>query len=349
MILTGLPRPELASDERALLREYPLGGFLLYQHNCCDALQMTSLCRALWETALDQPPFIAIDHEGGRVHRLPEPFTRFPPAAILGKAADPELAYQAGHACAIELSLAGINVNFAPVLDVHSNPENPVIGDRAFGASAQSVIRIAGAWTRGLRAGGIIPCGKHFPGHGDTDRDSHETLPVVDRPAEALREREVAPFAQACRDGIESLMTAHVLFRRLDATFPATLSTEILTRILRQELGYDGVVFSDDMEMKAVAANYARDEAAVLAVAAGIDVLIYGHHPAAAAAAFDTLLSEAEKSPSLRARIEASYRRIGRLKATRLKRFTAHPGRDLAGYLTRLGHKRLVAAIYGSL
>jgi beta-N-acetylhexosaminidase len=249
----------------------------------------------------------------------------------------------------MELALAGINLNFAPVLDVHSNPQNPVIGDRSFADDANRVIEMTSAWTRGLRTGGIIPCGKHFPGHGDTDKDSHVDLPVVDKSLDALMRVDLAPFIHAGRSDIESLMTAHVVYPALDPDLPATLSEKIVTGLLRHSLGYDGLVFSDDMEMKAISDNHGLEQSVALAVRAGVDVLLFCHEPASAVGAFEVLCAEAERDPSVRAQVENSYRRNTELKRRWLKSFTGVSDDELEKRLKRWDHPRRVAAIQGNL
>jgi beta-N-acetylhexosaminidase len=249
----------------------------------------------------------------------------------------------------LELALAGINLNFAPVLDVNSNPQNPVIGDRAFSCTPKEVIEMSLAWTHGLRDGGIIPCGKHFPGHGDTDKDSHFDLPVVHKSQEELKAVELPSFVAACNSSIEALMTAHVTFPALDADQPATLSEPIVTGLLRHQLGYGGVVFSDDMAMKAISDNYGHEQAAVRAVRAGVDVLLFCHELSRAVEAFEFLSNEAEKDPALRSQIESSNRRVGDLKRRYLKSFSGVTGSALEIELARLNHRRIVDAIHGSL
>src|SRR3990167_5936112 len=256
MFMVSLRGEEIAEEEKRLLKDYPFGGFILFSHNLKEPKQIHSLCRTVWETSKQVPPFIAIDQEGGRVHRLPAPFTNFPAAAALGRTRNPDLAYRFARATARELAAVGINLNFAPVLDVHSNPDNPVIGDRSLSSDPGQVAALGWAIIEGLRDGGIIPCGKHFPGHGDTAKDSHLELPVVEKDLTALRAIELPPFGRACRNQIESLMTAHVLYPSLDHNYPATLSETIIGGLLREELGYQGVVFSDDLEMNAISRHY---------------------------------------------------------------------------------------------
>jgi beta-N-acetylhexosaminidase len=348
-IMVGCKGERLSRNERLMFAEYGFGGFILFRHNCCEPRQIVSLCRSLWDDAPGLPPFIAIDEEGGKVHRLPRPFTHFPAAAAIGARNDLHLAYRAGRAVAAELALIGINLNFAPVLDVHSNAANPIIGERAFGMDPSRVSALAAAWMRGLRDGGVIPCGKHFPGHGDTDEDSHLALPVVTKSLTRLQAVELPPFINACHAGIEALMTAHVKFTALDPTHVATLSEPVVTGLLRHQLGYDGVVFSDDMEMKAVSDHYEPGEAAALASRAGIDVMLFCHDLGKAVSALEFLYAEAGKDPALRAQLEASCRRIGALKKRCLKRFTGASDDAIEDGLTRLHHQRIVAEIHGSL
>jgi beta-N-acetylhexosaminidase len=349
MFLVGVGAQELNSEERLAMEHYCFGGVILFGHNCCDPAQILSLTRALWDTGKGLPPFIAIDQEGGRVHRLPEPFTHFPPAARIGETGNAKLAYRAARATADELAAAGINLDFAPVLDVNSNPKNPVIGDRSFASDPQKVIAFGEQWIHGLRHGGIIPCGKHFPGHGDTDKDSHLDLPLVDRSLDELRQLELPPFVSACGNGIESLMTAHVLYPALDPKLPGTLSHNIVTGLLREGLNYHGVVFSDDMEMKAISDHYGEAEAVMLCVRAGIDVMLFCHGLPRAIHALDFLCSEFEKDATVRSQVENSYNRIIKLKQGCLKKFTGIRADQLEKRLVRMNHQRIVDEIQGSL
>lgn len=349
LFLVGIAAPKLTSAERRAIEHYDFGGFILFGRNCCDPPQIVSLTRTLCGASRSLPPFIAIDQEGGRVHRLPKPFTHFPAAAEIGATGDTRFAYRAARATAEELATMGINLDFAPVLDVNSNPKNPVIGDRSFAADPQKVIAFGAQWISGLRDGGIIPCGKHFPGHGDTDKDSHLDLPVVDRSLHELEKVELPPFVHACRNGIESLMTAHVIYRAFDSKFPATLSRKIITGLLRRKLNYQGVVFTDDMEMKAISEHYGEAKAVALCVRAGIDVMLFGHELSRAIHASDFLCVEFEKDAAVRAQVEVSYNRIAKLKRAFLKRFTGVQAGQLGKRLARLNHQRIVDEIQGNL
>src|ERR1043166_1407410 len=345
MFVVGLAGTALTQEEQAILKGFPVGGFVLFKNNCTSPEQIRALCGSLWKTATELPPFIAIDHEGGEAHRLPKPFTHFPYAERIAATGDPGLAYQAGRASAAELALAGINVNFAPVLDVNSNPRNPVIGKRSFGSDPTRVVTFSQQWIQGTRDAGIIPCGKHFPRHGDTAKDSHVDLPCVDRNLPGLRAIELPPFIEACRSQIDSLMTAHVVYRALDREFPATLSSKIITSLLREELGYDGVVFSDALEMKAISDNYGDKEAGTLAVRAGADVLLCCQIVSKVLPMFESLCNAADKNPAIRERIEMSYRRISLLKRRRLSRFNGLEEKEISKVLAGWNHQKIVDQI----
>lgn len=347
MLMIGLKGEELTREEKRLLKDYPFGAFILFSHNLREPKQILSLCRALWESRKELPPFIAIDQEGGRVHRLPPPFTHFPPAAALGRMHNPDLAFRVGAATARELSAVGINLNFAPVLDVNSNPDNPVIGDRSLSPEPSEVAKLGWSIVQGLRDGGTIPCGKHFPGHGDTAEDSHLELPVVGKEVAALKAVELPPFVYACRNQIESLMTAHVLYPFLDPSYPATLSHAIITNLLRQEIGYRGIIFGDDLEMRAISKSYPIEEAVALSVNAGVDVLLCCHETGNSVSAFDFLQQQAEKNAQMKTRIEESYQRIKKLKQRSLKSLTATGEEELKKFLTL--HRKIGDEVQGSL
>lgn len=347
LLMVGVAGEELSAEERSLLKEHRFGGFILFSHNLKEPRQILALCRSLWETGGEFPPFIAVDQEGGRVQRMPPPFTQFPPAADVGRTGSAELAYRAALAAAGELRAVGVNLNFAPVFDVHSNPANPVIGDRALSSDPREVIRLGWEVVRGLREGGVIPCVKHFPGHGDTAQDSHLELPVVRKEFDELQATELEPFVYACQKRVEALMTAHVLYPALDPKYPATLSRAIVGDYLRAELRYDGVVFGDDLEMKAVSDNYSVEQTAELGLAAGIDVLMFSHESARAAAALEFLCREVEKNPELGDRASESQRRIRKLKKRTLNRFSGAREEEL-GALIGAPNRGLAAEIQGS-
>src|SRR5437667_12590248 len=275
LFMVGLPGPALDRETREFLAERCPGGVILFKRNIRSAEQLRRLVADIHATGAGVPPLVALDHEGGRVDRLPHPpFTPFPPMALLGEKGDTGLAAAVGRAMGRELRAVGIDLDFAPVLDVWSNPRNRVIGDRAFGTTPRAVARLGGALARGLARAGVLACGKHFPGHGASVGDSHFVLPRVRRPRRALAAVELAPFARAIRAGIPALMTAHVLYPAFDPRRPATLSPAICRDLLRRRLGFGGVLFSDDLEMNAVAARSTPARSAVAALGAGCDALL---------------------------------------------------------------------------
>jgi len=242
--------------------------------------------------------------------------------ATLGRSGDVRLAERFARALASELRAVGVTLDFAPVLDVHTNPKNPVIGDRALADTAAEVARLGSAIVRVLQAEGVAACGKHLPGHGDTSADSHHELPLVEHPPERLRETEFAPFRAAVEAGVATIMTAHVFVPSLDEQRPATLSPRIVGEILRREIGFEGVILSDDLEMRAIAATYAVPDAAVRAIGAGCDGLLIcsGDH-ALQAAALEAIVHAFEDERLPTARVEDALKRQMRAK----ERFLAVP------------------------
>lgn len=264
------PPPELLEATR----RGELGGVILFERNLGAMHEVAELLASFASAAPDgRPPLTAVDQEGGRVARLGPPVAALPPMRALGEADDPELTRRAARVLGGQLAALGFSCDLAPVLDVDTNPENPVIGDRSFGREPARVTRHGLAFAAGLAEAGVLACGKHFPGHGDTELDSHLALPRLSHARDRLDRVELAPF-RAARSAIPMLMTAHVVFDALDPEVPATLSRRVVTDLLRHELGYDGVVVSDDLEMRAVSAGWGVPEAAVLAIDAGCDALL---------------------------------------------------------------------------
>jgi beta-N-acetylhexosaminidase len=292
--MVGFAGLDVPPELRALARDFDLGGVILFGRNVEAPAQVADLVRGLRELG-PEPPWIAVDQEGGRVARLRTPFTEWPPMATLGRSGDVGLTARFARALAEELRLVGISLDFAPVLDVHTNPANPVIGDRALGDKAEVVAEHGCAIVAALQGAGIAACGKHFPGHGDTSTDSHHTLPVVEHPPDRLRAVEFVPFRAAIAAHVATIMTAHVLVPSLDDTRPASLSRRIVHDVLREELKFDGLIISDDLEMRGVADHHPLDQAAVLAVEAGCDViLLCGADPQRQAVALEALVHAVE-------------------------------------------------------
>jgi beta-N-acetylhexosaminidase len=269
------PTATLHPLDRALLRDLKPAGVVLFKSNFPhdrpyrDWLEShADLIADIREATGRERLFIAVDHEGGRVCRTPPPITRYAYARFWG-----DQAGDVGAAMGTELASLGINLSFAPSLDIDSNPDNPVIGARSFARDAETVTARGLAFLERMEESGVRGCAKHFPGHGDTRADSHYDLPVIDAPLELLRDRELAPFRSAIGRGIGMIMTSHILFKALDASLPATLSERIVTGLLRDELGFRGVVVSDDIGMNAISSLFNDEEAAVRFLTAGNDML----------------------------------------------------------------------------
>lgn len=293
-----------------------VGGVMLFRPNIESPAQVADLVTSLRSSAPSTAPLVvSVDQEGGVVQRLRKPLTEWPDMGSVGAAGDVQRTRAVGRSLGSELGALGIGWNFAPVLDVHTNPRNPVIGNRAFGSTVEAVSNHALAFWRGLHDAGILGCGKHFPGHGDTHADSHLELPRVEHDEARLRSVELAPFVVAVRAGIEALMTAHVLYPRWDAKLPATLSRRIAHDILRGELCFSGILVSDDLGMRAVADHYTVEDLVVESLMAGVDHFLVREPLERQQRAFEALVKAAEARSDVRVRIEQSADRVLRFKA----------------------------------
>jgi beta-N-acetylhexosaminidase len=309
VIVAGFGKGEPPEGLCELARRGALGGFVLFRRNIGTPIETATLTETLRQlTPTDRPPWIAVDQEGGRVARLGGPVVRLPPMRVLGQIDDLALTCDAARVLGRQLALLGFNLDFAPVLDVDTNPDNPVIGDRSFGREPECVIRHARAFARGLAEAGVASCGKHFPGHGDTLLDSHLALPRLSHARERLAQVELSPFA-ALAGELSNIMTAHVVFDAIDPTRPATLSRPVVSGVLRGELGFSGHVFSDDLEMKAVSEQYGVPEAACLAIEAGCDSVLICEHEQLTLASYEALRKRAESEPAFADRLRQAAER----------------------------------------
>jgi beta-N-acetylhexosaminidase len=345
LLIAGFNGHQIPTELRAIAREFGLGGVILFARNVAEPEQVAELAFEASRMVPDLPLWVSIDQEGGRVARLKAPFTEWPPMATLGRSGDTALAERFARALAAELKAVGVTLDNAPVLDVHTNPKNPVIGDRALAEKAADVARLGAAIVRVLQGEGIAACGKHFPGHGDTSSDSHVELPLVEHPPERLRETEFAPFRAAIEAGVATIMTAHVFVPALDDQRPATLSRRIVTDILRNELKFEGVILSDDLEMKAIAKEYAVPSAAVMAIEAGCDgMLICSGDHETQAAALEAVIHAVEEERLRLTRVEDALKRQQRAKERFLTSTVgARPmtGRALRAAIGRDEHKAI--------
>jgi beta-N-acetylhexosaminidase len=330
LAIVGFSGYDVPAEVRALAREFDLGGVIFFARNVESPEQVADLSRQSQALATELPLWVSVDQEGGRVARLKRPFTEWPPMATLGRAGSPEgdaLAERFARSLAAELHAVGISLDYTPVLDVLTNPKNPVIGDRALAERAEDVARIGTIIIRTLQAEGIAACGKHFPGHGDTGVDSHFEMPLLDLPPDRLEAVELVPFKAAIAAGVASIMTAHILVPALDEDNPGTLSPAVIEGLLRQKLGYEGLVLSDDLEMKAISGRYGHSDATVRAIAAGCDaVLMCAPKPEEQMAALEAVIHAVEQGRVPLKRIEDALKRQRRAK----ERFLAAPRRKPA-------------------
>ncbi len=321
LLFVGFVGTKVPGELASLIRQGRVGGIILFSRNVESPGQLRALLESLHDVAPPGAPLmIAIDQEGGRVQRLRAPWTEWPPMRRLGDRDEPAQTRAFASALARELGDMKINLDFAPVVDVDTNPDNPVIGDRAFGREPGRVVRHAVPVIEALQEAGVAACAKHFPGHGDTDLDSHLQLPRLSHDLDRLREVELAPFAAAAAAGVASIMTAHVVFEAIDRRRPATISPDVMA-LLREELGYDGVVFSDDLEMKAVADHYRPEQLVEGALTAGVDALLVCSDLGLAR----EVLGRLERSPD--ALVERGVQRVVALK----RRYAAASPRSGAG------------------
>lgn len=306
-----------------IIHDQDLGGLILFDKNIVDTRQVTTFTHALQTEARDIPMFLGIDQEGGVIQRIPGG-TNLPGQMALGATGDTTLAEAAGKLTGEELKALGLNINFAPVLDINSNPDNPIIGMRSFGSNADLVTRLGLATIKGLRQSNVIAAVKHFPGHGDTLVDSHLGMPVLTHNLERLNSVELKPFRAAIENGVEMIMTAHIAFPAIDnehvtslkdgssVPIPATLSQKVLNGLLREEMGYEGLIISDAFTMKAIAEHFGENKAVERAVSAGVDIVLM---PQDSAAAHQTLVNAVEGGTIPIETVHASVKRILELKS----------------------------------
>jgi beta-N-acetylhexosaminidase len=298
------------------LAQQSVAGLILFKRNIADVGQAADLiasCTAELRGSQSLPILVCVDQEGGRVARFGPPVLRLPSMRRLAATGDPSLTRDTAVVLGRQLRAIGINLNFAPVLDVDTNPRNPVIGDRAFGRTPDVVIEHGLGFAEGLHSGGVLCCAKHFPGHGDTELDSHLALPRLRHERARLNDVELRPFRAAARR-VPAMMTAHVVFEAMDPVMPATMSSSVIDQLLRREIGFEGAVFSDDLEMKAITERYSIEEAGLLAIEAGCDLLLVCADLEAAASLRDTLATEAERSRGFRARLTEARARADGLR-----------------------------------
>jgi beta-N-acetylhexosaminidase len=318
LFMVGFEGTEVTSELAAWMATYSWGGMIIFGRNVASPAQLRALTQGLQATVggcSHLPLLIAVDQEGGRVARLKGPFTTFPSAAQVGQTGSEQLAFGVGQAIATELRAVGINMDMVPVLDVLTNPANAVIGDRAFSADPGCVARQGIAFMRGMHAAGVLAVGKHFPGHGDTRLDSHLALPISERTVAQLDACELLPFRAAIAAGLEAIMTAHVICRAWDPHHPATLSLPILSGVLRAEMGFAGVIITDDLGMAAVSETVPWEEVPLRALRAGVDLLLICHHRPRQEQAYARVLSAVQRGELPETLVDGAVARVHVLKS----------------------------------
>ena len=314
LIMIDIPAPELSERDRLHLNAHPWNGVILFAKNVDSESQTRSLIRSLHE-CMPASPLIAVDQEGGIVNRFRFSDMSLSPGLLaLGHSNSEADVYEAHRIMGQELRNLGIHIDFAPCLDVNSNPSNPIIGVRSFGEDPHKAARLGRQAIRGLRDGGVAPTAKHFPGHGNTSRDSHLALPIINSSLEELEQTELIPFKAAVEEGVEAIMTAHIVFPALDPKVPATLSSPILSGLLRERLGYQGLIVTDSLSMRSIADRWGFGEATVLSVEAGADLVLALGSFAQQDEARQALAAAIETGRISRKRIYASLQRIDALQ-----------------------------------
>lgn len=316
MLIAGLDGYTVDENAIQLIEDYFIGGFILFGHNIESSEQLLGLVNDL-KTANSPnsiPLFFSVDEEGGKVSRMPDDLNKIPSSRFIGEKNDLSLSFNIGKVIADEIKSFGFNMNFAPVLDIDSNPDNPVIGDRSFGADETIVSQLGIQTMKGIQSNNVIPVAKHFPGHGDTSVDSHIGLPVVEKDLASLMQFELVPFIEAIKNGADGIMVAHILFNKIDSANPASLSSEIIGKLLRSELEFDGLIITDDMTMGAIVENYDIADAVVKSVIAGSDIVLVCHGYENQIKALDGLEKAVEKGQISEERLDESVYRILKLK-----------------------------------
>ncbi len=349
LYIIGLQGPELLPEESQFIIKNNIGGVILFDRNIQSPQQLHKLCsqiQSLRHQMLDRAPlFISIDMEGGRVQRLKAPFTQWPPVGNFKDIDSTSLAFKFSLAMGEELKSVGINLDFAPCIDMLTNPENKVIGDRSIGTDPEHVGKIASALVRGYVKAGILSCVKHFPGHGNTFADSHFELPIEKTSLATLQERELQPFKKAFRARAEMCMTAHIKFEAIDPEWPVTLSEKFIKEILRKDLRYSKFVITDDLDMKALRNHYSIEEIPVRALQVDCDILLYCNEfdvPPQSLDAVEKALTD--KKIDLKS-IEEKHNNILQLKKRTLKEPDPQPFDVAAKIIAHPDHLRIAKAI----
>ncbi|NCN40283.1 beta-N-acetylhexosaminidase [bacterium] len=349
LFFVGIPGTGFDSEAMHTCIRVGVGGIILFKHNYESVEQLVNLTSAIQKNMIPSsykglPAWIGVDQEGGRVQRFKDPFTILPPQDVWTKVGSPKACFEAGFVLGKELRACGISVNFAPVIDVLQG-ESRAIGDRSFSADPEEVATLGSAVVRGIQKSGVLSVAKHFPGHGGVQADSHEELPVSKKTLKELESIDWPPFKKSIRSRVEGIMTAHILFPEVDASRPATFSRIFLQDQLRKNLRYQKLIFSDDLEMGAVASRYDLKEAAFLAVEAGCDQLLFGHKWDQIEDVWQHLVKAFVDGVLPMERLDESIARISESKMAHLSPYRAPSIEEAKAFVGHAAHKELAAAI----
>jgi beta-N-acetylhexosaminidase len=325
LLIIGIAGLELTGDEAQFIVQNNIGGVILFRRNIESPEQLHKLIGSIQslrtQTADKSPLFISIDMEGGRVHRLNPPFTKWPPLQKVGLANSTTKAFDFAYAMGVEMKSVGINLDFAPSVDIFTNPLNTVIGDRSLSSDPEVVAKLASALIRGYTKANVLACAKHFPGHGHTLVDSHDDLPVEEKTWAELEICELLPFKKAFRSRLDFVMSSHIQFPKVDSDWPVTLSKIFLTDLLRDQLHYRGLVITDDLDMGALIKHFDRKLIPVRALQAGADLLLYCNDPTSPPLALEAIEAALSDQSLSMQKVEQTHQRILQLKKEKL----AHP------------------------
>lgn len=339
LFMVGFEGTGFNSDLAFFLKKWRIGGVILFKRNVLNPLQVAELTRTLQSKAMEYssaPLLVSIDQEGGQVARLGPPFTRFESASLMAASEDREDKIRDfGQKQAYEMKLVGINMNLAPVLDVNTQGPEGLMASRSYGSDPKQVARLGTLCIQEMQQAGVMACGKHFPGIGDTVLDSHQDLPIQLKEKKEMEGMELIPFQEAIPANPAAIMTAHVKYPAYDSDLPASLSPKIISGLLRQTMGYEGLVITDDLEMGAISHHYEIEEALVWAIQAGSDGLLICHTPEKIERGYNTLLKHIKKGTISEERFKKSLIRVLSLKKQYLTSFLPKNDQEISDYFAR--------------
>ena len=348
-LLIGISGHALTYDEKKFIVDNNIGGICLFGRNVADPKQVRELCTEIQSLRHQQaektPLFIGIDMEGGRVHRLKAPFTIWPPLRRLGEIDAPTVSFHFANRMGQEMKAVGINLDFAPCVDVFTNSANTVIGDRSISSDPEMVAKHASALVRGYIKAEIITCAKHFPGHGNTIIDSHEDLPVENADIARLESCELIPFRKSFKSRVDMLMTSHIQFPKIDPEWPVTLSETFIKKIIREECRYRGLIITDDLGMKAMTKHYGIEEVPVRALKAGVDLLLYCNDPEVPPQAMEAILEATAQGTLSEESLRESHQRILDFKQVKIPHPDPLPLEEVLNIVGHPDHLKMAAAI----